>query len=225
MNLAIGFLAFVGLLLIVLGRRIIIEDARGFSTGWVLAIRCLPLADLMYLARFWDSAKTGAFMSLAGLILCLPAGGKALWDRKHPKPEVKGATLGLLDADTRNGMFMSMKYEHDERVARKLQKVQSLNGRLSTWYTSMESRRATLAQAAPSVVATFNTEAVAYTAFREVVKKEADELGKLQAKRYDSWSALSDQDYRDYQERMEKQSRRKKPGVESGEADFGIGEE
>ncbi|HZJ17340.1 MAG TPA: hypothetical protein VFD27_19970 [Chthoniobacteraceae bacterium] len=225
MNLAIAFLAFVGLLLIVLGRRIIIEDARGFSTGWVLAIRCLPLADLMYLARFWDSAKTGAFMSLAGLVLCLPAGGKALWDRKHPKPEAKGATLGLLDADTRNGMFMSMKSEHEERVERKRHKVQALNGRLSTWYDSMESRRAGLAQVAPSELAKFNAEAAAYTAFRAVVKKEADELGKLQAKRYDSYNAISDQEYRDYQERMEKQSRRKKPGVETEEFDFGLGEE
>ena len=225
MNLAIGFLSLVGLLLVVLGRRLIIEDARGFSTGWVWAIRCLPLADLMYLARFWDSAKTGAFMSLAGLILLMPAGGKALWDRKHPKPEAKAATLGLLDADTRNSMFMSIKYEHEERVARKLQKVQALNGRLSTWYGSMESRRAALAQAAPSEVATFNVEAAAYTTFRTVVKKEADELGKLQAKHYHSWSAVSDQEYRDYQERMEKQSRSRKPGVEKEESDFGIAEE
>jgi hypothetical protein len=222
MNLAIGFLAFAGLLLIVLGRRIIIEDARGFSTGWVLAIRCLPLADLMYLARFWNSAKTGAFMSLAGLVLCLPAGGKALWDRKHPKPNAEGA---LLDADTRNNLFTSIKSEHDERIERKLHKVQALNRRLSTWYGSMESRRAAVAQAAPSEVARFNGEAAAYTAFRAVVKKQADELVTLQAKHYDSYNAVSDQEYRDYQERMEKQGRRKKPGVETDESDFGIGGE
>jgi hypothetical protein len=177
----------------------------------------------MYLARFWDSAKTGAFMSLAGLVLLLPAGGKALWDRKHPKTEAKGATL---DADTRNGLFNSIKFEHEERVARKLQKVQSLNARLGSWYGSMELRRASIAQAAPADLAKFNAEAAAYTAFRAVVKQEADELAKLQAKRYDSYSAISDQEYRDYQERMEKESRRKKPGgVEKEEADFGLSEE
>jgi hypothetical protein len=122
-------------------------------------------------------------------------------------------------------MFMSMKSEHEERVERKLHKVQALNGRLSTWYGSMESRRAGLAQATPSELAKFNAEAAAYTAFRAVVKKEADDLGKLQAKRYDSYNTISDQEYRDYQERMEKQSRRKKPGVEKEESDFGIGEE
>ena len=89
----------------------------------------------------------------------------------------------------------------------------------------MESRRAGLAQAAPSEVAQFNAEAAAYTAFRAVVKKEADELAKLQAKRYDSWSTVSDEEYREYQERVEKQSRRRQPGVEKEEADFGMGEE
>jgi hypothetical protein len=118
-----------------------------------------------------------------------------------------------------------MKAEHEGRVERKLHKVQALNARLSTWYDSMESRRAAVAQAAPAEVATFNAEAAAYTAFRAVVKKEADELGKLQAKRYDSYNSISDQEYREYQERMAKESRRRMPHVQKEENDFGIAQE
>ena len=208
-------LAFIGVILIILGRRIIIEDARGFSEGWAWAIRLLPLADMMYLARFWDSAKTGAFMSIAGLLLLLPAGGKALWDQKHPGGgEVKNFSRS---AEDRNGLFQSMKFEHQERLARKQQKLQTLNARVGAWYQSMESRRPALANAAPAEVAAFNEEAAAYTAFRAVPIREAAELAKLQAKRYDSWGAISDEVYREYQERMERAGRKKAGGRAAGE--------
>ena len=208
MNLAFGCLAFLGVVLIILGRRLIIEDARGFSENWAWAIRVLPLADMMYLARFWDSAKTGAFMSIAGLLLLLPAGGKALWDQKHPKnEEAKSVTLS---ADERNDLFESIKFEHQERLARKQQKVQTLNARLTAWYQSMESRRPALTNAAPAEVAAFNAEAAAYTAFRAVPIQEAAELAKLQAKRYDFWGAVSDAEYREYKERMENTGRKRK---------------
>ncbi len=201
-------LAGIGVILIILGRRLIIEDARGFSEGWAWAIRLLPLADMMYLARFWDSAKSGAFMSITGLVLLMPAGGKALWDQKHP--HAADAPAFSLDADSRNGLFQSMKYEHEERLARKQQKLQTLNARLAAWYQSMESRRPALANAAPAEVTAFNEEAAAYTAFRAVPVQEAAELAKLQAKRYDSWGAISDDEYREYQERMEKAGRKQK---------------
>lgn len=203
------FLACVGVLLVILGRRLIIEDARGFSEGWAWAIRLLPLADMMYLARFWDSAKTGAFMSIAGLVLMLPAGGKALWDQKHPPENVEDRALPL-DADKRNSLFESIKYEHQERLARKQQKVQTLNARLTAWYQSMESRRPALANAAPGEITAFNEEAAAYTAFRALPLREAQELAKLQVRRYDSWSSVSDAEYREYQERMEKTGRGRK---------------
>ena len=217
MNFVFGGLAFIGVILIILGRRIIIEDARGFSEGWAWAIRLLPLADMMYLARFWDSAKTGAFMSIAGLLLLLPAGGKALWDQKHPRAgEVK---IFSLSADDRNGLFQSMKFEHQERLSRKQQKLQTLNVRVAAWYQSMESRRPALANAAPAEVGAFNEEAAAYTAFRAVPIREAAELATLQAKRYDSWGAISDDEYREYQERMERAGRKKKGGQTAGEDD------
>ncbi len=215
MTFAFTGLAFVGVILVILGRRLIIEDARGFSEGWAWAIRLLPLADLMYLARFWDSAKTGAFMSIAGLLLLLPAGGKALWDQKHPHDgEVKTFSLS---ADDRNGLFQSMKFEHQERLARKQQKLQTLNARLAAWYQSMESRRPALANAAPAEVTAFNEEAAAYTSFRAVPIREAAELAKLQAKRYDNWGAISDEEYREYHERMERAGRKKKGGQVAGD--------
>ena len=222
MNFALLGLACFGALLVILGRRLIIEDARGFSEGWAWAIRLLPLADMMYLARFWDSAKTGAFMSLAGLVLMLPAGGRALWDQKHP-PENAEAKVLPLDADTRNGLFESMKYEHQERLARKQQKVQTLNARLTAWYQSMESRRPALANAAPAEIAAFNEEAAAYTSFRAVPVREAAELAKLQAKRYDSWASVSDDEYREYQERMEKSGRAQKTRRTADNDDAAIG--
>ena len=217
MNFVFGGLAFIGVVLAILGRRLIIEDARGFSEGWAWAIRLLPLADMMYLARFWDSAKTGAFMSIAGLLLLLPAGGKALWDQKHPRAgEVKNLPLS---ADERSGLFQSMKFEHEERVSRKQQKLQTLNARLTAWYQSMESRRPALANAAPAEVAAFNEEAAAYTAFRAVPIREAAELAKLQAKRYDFWGAIGDGEYREYKERTERAGRKQKRGRAAGEDD------
>ena len=217
MNFVFGGCAFIGVILVILGRRLIIEDARGFSEGWAWAIRLLPLADMMYLARFWDSANSGAFMSITGLILLLPAGGKALWDQKHP--HAPDAPAFSLDADTRNGLFQSMKYEHAERLARKQQKLQTLNARLAAWYQSMESRRPALANAAPAEVAAFNEEAAAYTAFRSVPVREAAELAKLQAKRYDSWGAITDDEYREYLERMEKAGSKRKGGRADGDDD------
>ena len=215
MNFVVTGLAIAGIILVILGRRLIIEDARGFSEGWAWAIRLLPLADMMYLARFWDSAKSGAFMSIAGLLLLLPAGGKALWDQKHPHgPD---APVFSLDADSRNSLFQSMKYEHEERLARKQQKLQTLNARLGAWYQSVESRRPALANAAPAEIAAFNEEAAAYTAFRSVPVKEAAELAKLQAKRYDSWSAITDDEFREYQERTGREARKQKGGRAEGE--------
>ena len=219
MNFLFTGLAGIGVILVILGRRLIIEDARGFSEGWAWAIRLLPLADMMYLARFWDSAKSGAFMSIAGLLLLLPAGGKALWDQKHP--HAADAPTFSLDADTRNGLFQSMKYEHEERLARKQQKLQTLNARLGAWYQSMESRRPALANAAPAEVAAFNEEAAAYTAFRSVPLKEAAELAKLQAKRYDSWGAITDDEFREYQERMGREARKQKGGRAGDDDDAG----
>src|SRR5678815_2258113 len=79
-------IAIVGIILTGIGRRLIISEASTISTGWTWAVRVLPLADIMFLARFWDSAKVGAFTSLAGLMCFLPLGGKTLWDKKHRKP-------------------------------------------------------------------------------------------------------------------------------------------
>jgi hypothetical protein len=218
MTLFFGILAGLGALLAILGRRLIIEDARSFSDGWVWAIRFLPLADLMYLARFWDSAKTGAFMSLAGLVLMLPAGGKALWDKKHPSAhQQKGATLGLLDADTKNGYFQAMKDEHQERIARKEQKIQMLNARLAAWYQSMESRRPALANAAPAEIAAFNDEAAAYSALQVIDKTETEELTTLRAKHYDSWSSITNEEYREYLDRTDRLPRKSKAGGKEGD--------
>jgi hypothetical protein len=126
-----------------------------------------------------------------------------------------------LDADTRNGLFQSMKLEHEARIARKQQKLLTLNARLGAWYQSMESRRPALANAAPADVAAFNEEAAAYTAFRAVPVREAGELAKLQTKRYDSWGTITDDEYREYLDRMERAGKKRKRGADYEEDDDG----
>lgn len=68
------------------GKRIffISAPARAISFWWCWSIRFVPLADIMFLARYWELGKSGALTSLIGLVLLLPMTGKALWDKKHP---------------------------------------------------------------------------------------------------------------------------------------------
>ena len=188
-------LAAIGVILTALGRRLLIIEAASFSTGWSWAIRLLPLADVMFLARFWDSAKTGAFMSLAGLVFLAPLGGKTLWEREHPKPIDTTATYGRMDGDQKNGLYISIKAEHDARVQAKQRKLERLNAHLAAWYQSMEQRRAALATATGEEVAAFNDEAACYTSLRDVSKREADALQILLSRKLEGWGSISDDEY------------------------------
>jgi len=200
-------LALVGIMLTLIGRILLLTEASSISLGWVWAIRMLPLADVMFLSRFWDSAKKGAFTSLAGLVFLMPLGGKALWDEKHPKPVDTKATFGRLDGDRKNELYTEIKAEHDERVQAKQHKLAQLNVHLGAWYQSMQERRAGLDTATPEEVAAFNEEAAAYSALHEVSKMETEALRTLLGRNLRGWDDISDDEYVAYLRKREEQRR------------------
>jgi hypothetical protein len=207
-------IAIVGLILTGIGRRLIIIEASSISDGWSWAVRLLPLADIMFLARFWDSAKTGAFLSLAGLICFLPLGGKTLWDKKHPRP---GAPLlnRKLNGDEKNFYFEAMKGEPETKLAHSKHRLEQLNSHMAAWYASMTERRGTLTSATPEQIELFNVEAAAYQSLHQVTKEEAATLQKLLDKKMSSWGDITDEEYAAYIARMEKRPKRglTRPGI------------
>jgi hypothetical protein len=200
--------AVIGLICTGIGRRLLIMEASSISDGWKWAVKLLPLADIMFLARFWDSAKTGAFVSLAGLVCLLPLGGLKMWEKKHPKEKPGAGMTKLLDADSKNGVFVSIKAEHDTKIAAKQRKLAQLNAHMGAWYTNMTERRSALTNATPEQLAAFNEEAIAYKALHQVTKDEAAELQTLLNRKMDSWGDLSDEDYAAYFDGQDKKAKR-----------------
>jgi PIN domain nuclease of toxin-antitoxin system len=191
-------IAIVGMILTGIGRRLIIIEARSISTGWTWAVRLLPLADIMFLARFWDSAKVGAFTSLAGLMCFLPLGGKTLWDKKHRKPDAAPELSRKLNGDEKNELYVEMKAIHEMEIEHRKQKLEQLNAHMSAWYANMTQRRESLTTATPEQVEAFNGEAAAYQSLHQVTKEEAATLQKLLDRNMSSWSVISDADYAEY---------------------------
>jgi hypothetical protein len=202
--------AVVGMILTGLGRRLLIIEAVSVSTGWAWAVRLLPLADIMFLARFWDSAKTGAFLSLTGLFFLAPLGVKTLWDEQHPPAIDTTAAFGRLDGDQKSAIFMDIKAEHEELLETKRQRLDRLNVHLGAWYQSMQEKRASIATASPEELAAFNEEAAAYTELREVTKKDDAAIVALMSRKLDGWSSISDEEYAEYQRKQFAQEKKAK---------------
>jgi hypothetical protein len=201
-------IAVLGIILTAVGRRLIISEAASISDGWVWAVRLLPLADIMFLARFWDSAKVGAFTSLAGLICFLPLGGKTLWDKKHADPNATPALSRKLDGDEKNILFIEMKGEHEAELAHRKTRLERLNSHMAAWYANMKERRDSLTNATEDQVAAFNVEAAAYQSLHEVTKEEAAALQTLLDRNMSSWGAISDADYAAYVARTKERASR-----------------
>jgi hypothetical protein len=184
MRLFLSCLAVGGFVLIVLGRRLIIEDARSFSAAWTVAIRFLPFADIMYLARFWESAKTGALMSIIGTALILPLGGEILWEQKRSKDGASSSNpLGLIESDDKDEVIRAVRAAEQRRIAFKEEQLKMLLAKMAAWYEAIETKRATLHEAPATEVRNFNEEAAAYAALHRMTKDEAAELAKLYASR------------------------------------------
>jgi hypothetical protein len=204
-------LAVIGTILTLIGRRLLYHEASSVSDGWRWAVRLLPLADIMFLARYWESAKTGAFTSLVGLGFLLPIGAKTMWDKKHIGPAEYADRGKALDMDSKGNIFMNLKGELDARVDAKQRKLQQLNAHLSAWYSNMNARRASLTNATPEQLAAFNTEAEAYKALHQVTKEEAAELQEMLNKQSKGFQAYTNEDFGRYlvqnEERRERQAR------------------
>jgi hypothetical protein len=187
--------AVIGTILTLIGRRLLFIEAASVSDGWRWAVRLLPLADIMFLARYWETAKTGAFTSLIGLGFLLPLGAKAMWDRKHIGPADYAARGQALDMDSKGNIYMNLKGELDARIDARQRKLQQLNGHLSAWYSNMNVRRASLTNATAEQLAAFNTEAEAYKALHQVTKEEAAELQDMLNKQAKGFQGYTNEDF------------------------------
>jgi len=182
MKLFLSCLAVAGVILIVLGRRLIIDDARSFSTAWMMVVRFLPFGDVLYLARFWESAKTGALMSIFGTILLMPLGGKILWERKHANDGMRaGSPLSVIEGNDTDEVIRAVRAAEQRRIAFKEEKLKMLLAKVAVWYAAIEAKRVTLHEAPATEVRNFNEEAAAYATLHRLTKDEAAELAKLYA--------------------------------------------
>ena len=200
MNGILGLVALLGLVLFAIGRWIISAHARDISLWWCWSIRFVPLADIMFLARYWELGKTGALTSLIGLALVLPAVGKMAWDKKHPAVDPYAHLFSKLSGDQKNAMFQDLSIGHASRVHLAEQKIQRLNDRMAPWYQAMQTKRAALK--GDEEIAAFNDEAAAYSTLLAVAKEEAAALADLKAKTYASWTQITLEDAHPFLEEM-----------------------
>ena len=200
MNGILGLVALLGLVLFAIGRWIISSHARDISLWWCWSIRFVPLADIMFLARYWELGKTGALTSLVGLALVLPAVGKSVWDKKHPAVDPYAHLFSKLSGDQKNAMFQDLSIAHDSRVHLGEKKIQRLNERMAPWYQAMQAKRAALK--GEEEVAAFNEEAAAYSALLAVAKEDAAALADLKTKTYASWTQITLEDAHPFLEQL-----------------------
>jgi hypothetical protein len=201
--------AVVGLALIAIGRIMLFFEVRYLPWGWKLAAWFLPLGDLLTLSRFWDTAKRGALIALAGMLLLLPFGALAISQFERQKAT---GFAGRLNGDQKKYVFQQMREEHMNAVENKQEKCNKLNGYLNTWYQSLQAKRPTLTQAQ---MADFNKEAAAYASFRVAVQEEAGDFSKLESQSFE----FNDMKDADYDEFVQKKIRKMKSVVENSELD------
>ena len=200
MNGLLALIALVGLVLFAIGRWIISAHARDISMWWCWGIRFVPLADIMFLARYWELGKSGALTSLIGLVLVLPAVGKSAWDKKHPAVDPYAALFARLSGDQKNGMFVEINSASEARVHLAEKKIQRLNDRMAPWFQTMQAKRTALKS--EEEVAAFNEEAAAYSALLAVAREEAATLADLRSKIYASWAQITLDDAHPFLEEM-----------------------
>jgi chloramphenicol O-acetyltransferase len=136
------------------------------------------------------------------MLLLLPYGALQMYQSSQIKPgEIAAHMSGDLKASLYNGMLQ----EHLSRIEAKKENCAKLNQFLSAWYQSMAARRAFLTNAKPDMIAQYNQEAAAYSAFRDVVNTENAALTKMQNQPYD-FGDISNQDFEAYQEQQARRS-------------------
>lgn len=189
-------LAAIGAILTIIGRRLLYVEAASFSKGWRWAVRVLPLADVMFLGRYWEYAKAGAFTSLLGLGFLLPLVATTMRAEKPIGPAEYAARGRALDLDAKRAIYVELKAEFDARIEAKQRKLQQLNTHLGAWYSNMNSRRATaLINSEKQELVALNDEAEAYKALHQVAKDEAGELQEMLNKQEKGFPAYTLEDF------------------------------
>lgn len=219
------FAAVLGVILTIVGRWIIRVEAYSVSDGWGRAVRFLPLADIMFLARYWELAKGGAFISIAGMVCFLPIAGKVILEQKPEVGRDPVAAGRALSVEHRARIFEEMKADHKARIEARGQKLQQLNAHMATWYASMNERRAQLTDGTPEQLAVFNEEAAAYQSLHTVTKAEAAELQAMMSRQLSSTNDISDEEYGRFIQREHRQMMRLFRGLGSEEDGEGDDEE
>lgn len=200
--------AAIGMILTIVGRRLLYHEASSMGDGWRWSVRLLPLADILFLARYWEYAKTGAFTSLLGLGFLLPLAAKTMWDEKHIGPGEYEARGRAINMDSKAAIYLGLKAELDARIEAKQRKLEQLNGHLSAWYANMNARRASLTNTTPEQLAAFNAEAEAYKALHQVTKDEAAALQEMLNKQAKGFNGYTNEDFGRHLAETEKRSAR-----------------
>lgn len=189
-------LAVIGGIGYILGRWLMVHDSGELGMIWAIALRYIPLSELMYLVRFYAQAKRGGFICIIGMWLMVPWLGNRLWQEQKSysddiahyegrssdgEDEKSEGEEGAPPGETSHSAELSDAYYSQDHLTQKQQKVTLLQSRLAAWYQQMQQRRATLGTD-PATVQAFNAEAAAYGALNAVAKEETAELAALQAK-------------------------------------------
>jgi hypothetical protein len=210
LNAILAVVAFFGLLISAVGRWMVASEARHLGLFSRLVIVFVPLGDVLFLVRNWEAARNGVFTGLVGLAFILPWAGKTAWDREHqPLPTKINPTL--ITGDVKDDIYQELKAEHEAKTERQHYKVQKLGVNLAAWYQRMEARRAALTT--PEEIAAFNDEAAEYQTLNAEMKEEVARLTALQAKKYESWSQLTDAEILEYLRRPQHPQKRARLGA------------
>ena len=147
---------------------------------------------LTTLIRHYRRARTGAFISIAGLWLMVPFFGNRLWEKQTAAAETaedrKRETQEMLaeadeeedDAKPAPGAQrgQSPQFQH---LAEKEKLVNQLNARLAWWHQQLQGRRASLDGNNAAAVSEFNADAAAYASLNEIAKEKNQELLTLRS--------------------------------------------
>ncbi len=182
MDTILASFAGFGLLLIIIGRTLIVRRVQHIGKRWAVGFSLLPLAELMFLTRYWEETKVGAFTSLFGLALIMPWSGQMLWDAQHSKAKQHvQATAGSALAVGEKDQEISEEEKQQIRIECAEERIEAMNARLLGWYKEIQERRGEVGSDTEAVL-TFNEEAKAYHQFFAIVREETNALEQMQAK-------------------------------------------
>ena len=182
MNALFITLALTGAVLFIIGRLMLINQARQFGIGWLFALRLVPLAEFVFLMRYWEYAKTGTLTSVIGLLLILPLGTKQFIESKQNGMDYfishNDEDLGQ-ESSHQKAYLDARKKQRMTELMQKDTKVQELNAKLSYWYQSLQQKRIGLEKKTQQEILAYNREAAAYQSFLAVTKEETNELNAM----------------------------------------------